>query len=186
MEIPSESIRKQMFLNQNPMKIPSEPIRQRKFFNQNPMEIPSEPIRKDRICQNFCRSLGGWSRFLVYYCQSDHPPLLKKKDRGGAFTIVVVDATLQIDMDETWWNQCKKIHATLRNTEINHQKSPRSGLRGSAKKPSASCASAAQSKASVFTGGEWMILGDRLDHVGIILMIIGLFRLRVVSDCTCL
>ena len=81
-----QKIRKQMFLNQNPMKIPSEPIRKQKFFNQNPMEIPSEPVRKERICQNFFRSLGRWSRFLIYYCESDpRPP--KKKDRVG-FTIV--------------------------------------------------------------------------------------------------
>ena len=42
-------------------------------FNQNPMGIPSEPIRKERICQNFIRSLRGESRFLVYHCESDHP-----------------------------------------------------------------------------------------------------------------
>ena len=56
-------------------------------FNHNPMEIPPEPIRKERICQNFIRSLGGESRFLVHYCESD-------KMLGGAFTIV--DATLAI------------------------------------------------------------------------------------------
>ena len=90
MEIPSEPIRKQMFLNQNPMKIPSEPIRKQKFFNQNPMEIPSEPIRQEMICQNVFRSLGGWSRFRIYYCESDPP---QKKERGaGGFAIV--DATL--------------------------------------------------------------------------------------------
>ena len=60
-------------------------------FNQNPMEIPSEPIRKEGICQNFIRSLGGDSRFLVYYCESDPPPLKtankQLKFRGGALLL---------------------------------------------------------------------------------------------------
>ena len=52
-------------------------------FNQNPMEIPSEPIRKEKNCQNFIRSLGGESRFLVYCCKSD-PPQKKRLGGGGA------------------------------------------------------------------------------------------------------
>ena len=36
--------------------------------------------RNERICQNFIKSLGGESRFLVYDCKSDPPP---KKKWGG-------------------------------------------------------------------------------------------------------
>ena len=62
----------------NLYKLKKNTVSKTAVFNQNPMEIPSEPIRKERICQNFFRSLGGWSRFLIYYCESD-PPLKKKK-----------------------------------------------------------------------------------------------------------